>query len=483
MTAVNEPLPATNGDATTSSADVLGPGAGALRGMPLTDFGNAERLVEEHGGDIRYCKLWKTWLVWDGTRFAFDDTDRVNELAKRTILELYNRAAEIPEEGERRKLLQHIKRSETAKAVQAMLALASSAPTIAALPRDFDANPDLLNMLNGTYDSLADEFREHRREDLITKLMPVEYDPDADCPLWLSFLDRIFAGKTETIAFVQRALGYSMTGSTVEHQLFLPIGFGRNGKSTLIETVLALAGDYGHVAPSSLLLRKDRRANGPTPDLAELVGRRFVATSETGENQRLDEPLLKQATTQDTLNACRKYGHPFNFRPTHKIWLVTNHAPRIVGTDEGVWSRIRRIPFNVRIPKHERDKTLGDRLRAEELPGINNWILDGLRMWREHGLGTAEEVEAATAQYRQDEDVLGQFIADRCVQHPDVKVHTTALYNEYLAWANENGINPPLSGIAFGKALRERGYESKTGERVDGKSARWYTGIGLRHDD
>ena len=326
-----------------------------------------------------------------------------------------------------------------------------------------------MNVLNGTLDLRTGELRPHRREDLITKLAPVVYDHEARCPLFLAFLDRILAGNADLIAFVQRAVGYSLTGDVQERVLLILWGGGANGKSTLLETLRGMLGDYAMRTPTETLLVK--REGAIPNDIARLKGARFVSASEADEGKRLAEAQIKEMTGGDTITARFMRAEFFDFRPEFKLWLATNHKPVIRGTDKAIWDRIRLVPFNVRIPEAEQDKGLGAKLR-DELPGILAWAVEGCLAWQRDGLGIAKDVQAATASYRDEMDVVAAFITDVCTVAPGARVQSRVLYEKYKRWCEENG-ERAVSQKALGEKLRERGLEPRKGSG----GARWWHGV------
>lgn len=437
-----------------------------------TDQGNAMRLVHRHGQDLLYCHPWRKWLIWDGQRWRVDETAEVVRRAKETVQSIYAEAAETADESERKDLAKHAMKSEANPRIKAMIESAQSEPDIPVLPHELDADPWLLTCLNGTLDLRRGELREHRREDLITKLAPVEYDPEATAPIWDAFLQRIMAGKKDLIAFLQRAVGYSLTGDASERVLFFLYGRGANGKSTFLETVRALLGDYAQRTPTETLLAK-RGGNIPN-DVARLRGARFVSASESDEGKRLAEARIKDLTGGDTISARFLHAEFFEFKPQCKIWLATNHRPPVRGTDKAIWDRIKLIPFDVTIPEPEQDKRLGEKLKAE-LPGILAWAVGGCLDWQENGLGVSSEVKRATESYRHEMDILGNFVEDRCVVSPTAVVAAREFYEAYCRWCEENG-ERPQSQRWVGRQLRERdftrGRNSKTG-RIE-----WH-GLGL----
>ena len=440
----------------------------------MTDLGNAERLVEQHGADLHYVYAWDKWLVWDGRVWRIDDTGEVERRAKQTVRGIYVEAADAEIAEARKALAGHAKSSEGRARIEAMISLARSEPGIAITPEQLDADPWALSTLNGTLDLRAGELREHRREDHITKLTSVEYDPDAAAPTWAAFLERILPGE-ELRAFVQRAVGYSATGDTSEQCMIINHGGGANGKSTFQEAIAAALGDYAMRAPTEMLLAK--RTSGIPNDVARLKGARFVAASETEEGRRLAESLVKDLTGQDTITARFMRAEWFDFEPTHKLWLSTNHKPEIRGTDTAIWRRIRLVPWTVTIPPAQQDKKLPTKLR-DELPGILAWIVRGCLEWQREGLRPPDEVRRATGRYRAEMDVLAAFIDEECVVAEHATATAKALYSAYRGWCEENGEKPETQR-RFGGRLKERGFESgriTTGARKG--AVEWY-GIGL----
>jgi putative DNA primase/helicase len=439
------------------------------RGYNLTDLGNSERFVAQHGENIRYCYLWGKWLVWTGTRWGRDDAGLVHRLAKKTVRSMYRDASHAEDEERRKAVAKHASRSEGADKIKAMLELARSEVPVA--PDELDSDPWLLNVSNGTVDLRTGTMREHRREDLITKLAPVEYEPNATAPTWEAFLERVLPGE-ELRTFVQRAAGYSATGDTSEQVMLINHGAGNNGKSTFQEALAAALGDYSMRAPTEMLMAK--RAGGVPNDVARLKGARFVAASETEEGRRLAESLVKDLTGQDTISARFMRAEWFDFRPTHKLWLSTNHKPEIRGTDNAIWRRIRLVPWTVAIPPAERDRKLAEKLR-NELPGILAWVTRGCIDWRREGLQAPAEVRKATAGYRSEMDVLGDFLADRCFRGERLQVGKDELYKAYQMWSEDAGERTETKR-KFGMLLKERGIEDG---RNSERTKRIWKGIGL----
>jgi putative DNA primase/helicase len=439
----------------------------------LTDLGNAARLVHHHGRNLRYCWLWRKWLVWDGQRWLKDDSGEVYRLAKDTVASIYREAAVAPDDETRKALAKHAVRSEAGGRVKEMVDLARS--DVPVMPDELDASPDLLNTESGTIDLRSGKLREHRRDDLITKLAPVEYRPHAMAPTWDAFLERVLPGE-ELRAFVQRAVGYSATGDTSEQCMFINHGGGANGKSTFQEALSAALGDYAMRTPTEMLLA--RRADGVPNDVARLKGARFVSASETEEGRRLAESRIKDLTGQDTITARFMKAEWFDFAPTHKLWLSTNHKPEIRGTDAAIWRRIRLVPWTVSIPPADQDKKLPEKLRSE-LPGILTWVVRGCLQWRREGLQAPDEVRKATGAYRVEMDVLAGFLADCCEFGTDHWEYAKDLYESYKRWCDENGERPEPQR-KFGGRLGERGFQR---DRGGSRGAGIWRGVRLTEEE
>lgn len=351
-----------------------------------------------------------------------------------------------------------------------LLAIATS--SLEVKHAELDADPYLLNLENGTLDLRTGKIRPHRPGDLLTKIAPVHYEEAAVCPRFMAFLNRIFADDQELIRFMQKALGYSLTGAVTEQVFFLCYGTGANGKSTLMELVSLALGDYALAAPPGLLLAK--KHDGHPTDIADLFGSRFTHTSEVKTDAKFDEQRIKSFTGGDTLKARRMREDFWAFQPTHKIWVSTNHKPEVQDSSHGFWRRVRMIPFTVTIPEKEKDPHLLRKLRAE-LPGILNWMIAGCLAWQAEGLGTCVAVEKATADYRAESDSMADFVEERCDCGAAYEVQSTVLYQAYVAWANTRKERPE-SIKAFGERIRELGYRPRKA------STMFYVGLRLKPD-
>ena len=402
----------------------------------LTDLGNAKRLVKACGNDIRYCFHTKKWYVWTTRRWAVDDKGTVTKKAKRVVQSILAEAAEIQDPEVRKAFIRHERASESDSHIKAMVSLAQSEGDIAVRLSDFDRDAMLLNTVSCTIDLSTGKVGPHRRSDMATKMSPVAYDPHANCPTWERFLHQVTGGNKSLQDYLQRCVGYSLTGETKEHALFLLYGKGANGKSTFLEVVRHVLGDYAQTADfASFMVSKNQTVRN---DIAKLNGARLVTATESESGKRMSEAVVKQLTGGDTVTARFLYSEHFEFVPQFKLWLGTNHKPKIVGADDGIWRRIRLIPFTVQIPKAHQDKDLPKKLKAEA-SGILNWALEGLRQWQKTGLAEPDTVTEATSEYRADQDVLQHFIDALCTTGAGKRARGSALYAAYKLWAETAG--------------------------------------------
>lgn len=435
-----------------------------------TDLGNAERFAAYVEDKLRYVHTWGAWMAWDGRRWKHDQSGSVFRLA-RDLVRLLAAMAERGEAGAGGKaLLDHALQTERAARFHAMVALSSHLLHLGV--DQLDQEPWLLNVRNGTLDLRTGVLRPHRREDWLTKLSPVVYDPTAPCPRWEAFLHRILHGSDGLIRFLQRAVGYTLSGSTGEQSLFFLYGVGANGKSTFLEVVRAVLGDYATAADFSTFQR--RETDGARNDLARLAGARLVSAVEAERGKPMAESVLKQITGGDPVAARFLFKEYFEYTPVFKLWLAANHRQHITGTDYGIWRRIKLVPFTVTIPEHERDPGLKQKLMAE-LPGILAWAVRGCLAWQQDGLGVPDEVREATEDYRESMDPLGGFLAECCALEPGATATARELYTTYLKWAEANA-EQPITQRNFGARLVERGLTNLKGTR----GVRLWRGVRLR---
>lgn len=410
--------------------------------LPENDKGNGWRMAHHCGDDLLYCEKLKNWYIWDGKRFRVDDTLQI-------MLYAINTVDAIKDAKWRH-------RSSSRARLESMIKIAKALPKIAIQTNNLDANRHLLNVNNGTIDLRTGKLHPHSRAHRITRLVPVDYTPQARCPLWLKFLSEVLKNDPELIEFVKRAVGYSLTGSTMEQCLFFLYGTGANGKTTFLNVMLDLLGDYGIQVDSSILIAS-RNEIHPT-GVADLFGARLAVTSEVERGKQFAESTIKSLTGEDTITARFMHQNFFRFRPSHKIFLAANHMPTIRGKDPAIWRRIRMIPFTVSIPESSRDPRLLSKLR-KELPGILNWAIEGCLNWQAEGLGQPKAANLLKEDYQVEMDILHDFINQICFLHPDAKATSKDLYNAYLKFCDENA-DTPVKKKSFGMMLKEKGFES-----------------------
>jgi putative DNA primase/helicase len=424
----------------------------------LTEAGNARRFATQHGANMRYCHNWKSWFGWDENRWLRDEDGEALRKAKHTARGIFAEASAAPDPNIRQQLAMHGSRSEKANALTAMLFLAQSEPEIAIKSADFDRDPWLLNVQNGTVDLKTGILKPHDRRDLMTKLSPVKYSADAKCPKWEKFLHRIMNNNSEMVLFLQRAIGYSLTGDVSEQKFFYFYGSGANGKSTFLNIAREMLGDYAKQAAPELLAAKQPGSH-PT-DVADLEGSRFVVAVEVEMGRRMAEQLVKQLTGGDMVKARKLYQDFSEFAATFKLFLAANHKLTVQGDDHGIWRRVLLVPFEVKIAENKQDKRLLDKLRTE-LSGILAWAVKGCLDWQKQGLNPPPEVQSATEKYRSEMDTVETFLNDRCVTGPNERVKVLDLFNAFIQWCGKNGEQPRLNRNEFGTRLKNRGFKSK----------------------
>ncbi len=429
-----------------------------LASVAATDVGNAERFVARHAARVRFCHTRGSWLLWDGTRWKPDDTEQVLGLATDTVRGVYREAATLGQGRE--ELAKHAVRSERAERLTAMLRLARAHPEIAATAAVFDRDPWLLNLANGSLHLPTGQLRPHDPADLLTLRSDIHYDPQASCPRWEAFLTQVLV-EPAVVGYVRQLFSYALSGTVSDQALYLLYGDGANGKTTLLNVLLALAGEYGRQASPDLLLA-DRHDTHPTV-LAELEGARPVVAAEVNEHRRFDEAVVKQLTGADRITARRMRQDHHTFAPTHTLLLAVNHLPDIRARDHGTWRRIRPIAFPTRITADRRDPNLAQRLTAE-LPGILTWATTATGWHTTGQLAVPTAIERARDRYRTDTDPLDGFLTHACRLDPAATTPARVLYQAYLDWHRDHGEHQQLSRRGFGMALTRRGLTtSKSG--------------------
>ena len=432
-----------------------------------TDLGNAERFADTYRGKLLHVREQKMWLERTEERWMPLSDDEVVKFAKDVIRRVQEDEARNPNAAG------FLKQIESRQSITNMLSLAKAEPNISVSINQFDTDPWYLNCPNGILDLKRGTLIQHSLDQKVTKLTNTEYRYDSTPHLWLSFLSDITCGNQNLVDFIQKAVGYCLTGLTKEQCIFILYGSGENGKSTFVEVIRGIIGDYGAAAnPCSFTYKQDR---GPRNDLARLKDRRFVTAVETGEAGRLDEVMVKQITGNDTIVARFLYKEEFEFRPTWKIFLSTNHRPRIQGTDRAIWRRIRLLPFNAIFDKDKCDKDMFKKLLLEK-EAIFAWAVEGCLRWQSEGLNPPPEIEKAVQQYRMDMNKFGAFISEKCYIHHEARTTIQDLYECYNVWCIENDENP-LTKIAFNRKLID---QNPSITRSKNDTIRVWKGLGLK---
>lgn len=429
-----------------------------------TDGGNALRLIRLHKNNIKHCHTFKKWMIWDGHRWKVDNNGSAYRFCDDVIRDIYSEVGNCADSKDRQEWAKFAIRSDSGRGYRDMLFLASFNKAIAITSDLLDTNPWLLNTQNLTIDLKTFEAREPQREDLITKTVGTEYDITAKCPIWMKFLERTFKGDQELINYIQRATGYSLTGSMVEQVYFFCHGTGANGKSVFLATLRALLGDYAKQASfDTFLIQHTAKVRN---DLAALAGARVITASEAEEGSRLSMQVIKSWTGGDPITARFLFGEDFTFKPEGKIWLAANTKPIISERNYAAWRRVHLVPFTVTIPLEEQDKELEAKL-IEELPGILIWALRGLREYHRIGLQAPEAVRAATDAYRRENDSLAAFLAECCEVRKLAICKNSDLFGEYLNFCAMDGY-APISQTKFSMELSGTDGIRKTRDRTLG---------------
>ena len=412
--------------------------------LPTTDLGNAQRLTTRHGRELRYIQPWRRWLVWDSRRWSQDQNGEVQRRAKHTVRRIYAEADASEDPERRAALAKWAGQCEAERKIAAMISLAWSEPGIPVLPDDLDADPWLLNVANGTIDLRTGALRDHDPADLITKLAPVDYDPDATCPVFDRFLTETTCGSDPLATYIQQVSGIGLTGDISEQVFLVYCGGGSNGKSTLIDVQLDIMGDYAGIAPPDLLTLKTFKPH-PT-EIVDLMGRRLVVASETERGDRLRVQLVKQLTGDARLKGRGMRQDFVTFRRTFLTLLVTNNRPRIDETTHAVWRRVRLVPFMNKVDEVDQDPDLGKKLKAEH-PGILAWMVRGCLSWRADGLQTPVEVTGATDEYEARSNWLKQFTEECLHLNPIMQTTSASLATVLRDWCVDTGLDGDMPSL------------------------------------
>ena len=452
----------------------------------FSDVGNAERLIKYYGNVIKYnvTDSKDPWLIWNGKQWKKDKCEQIHIFARKIIKRIQRAGDEIESVDKesisyKKQVRSFVLRSENDSRLKAMVNQAKSFEGIPLQEDLLDVNKYSLNCQNGTVNLKTGELLEHKKDDLITKIIPVNYDPKAKCPEWLTFLNRIFLKDTELIDYIQTAVGYTLTGLTIDQSFFMLYGTGSNGKSTFLSVLKYILGDYSISLKGSSLMVK-RNDEGARGDLAKLQGTRFVWVSELNENQVFDESLVKSLTGGEDPIAVRfLYGEEFSLQPQFKLWMGTNNKPVIKGADDGMWRRVRLIPFEYKFPDAEKDRDFFKNKLLPEMAGILNWCIEGCLRLEESGkfnMNTPEKVRAAIQKYKNDMDEIQQFIDECCIIDKKCFSKADQLYRAYQTWCISAG-ESEMKGTMFGKKLTEKGFLKK---RMT--IGIFYEGIGIQSD-
>ncbi|MFV8582128.1 DNA primase family protein [Ralstonia pseudosolanacearum] len=410
----------------------------------------AGTFLYEHGG--------KGWRVYLDGRWEACATGEETEIAKvigpAILKEALGSTASDPDAAGR--MIRLAKRAMSAAGVSAALQLARSDRRLAARPADFDQDPDLLNVANGVIHLPSGELRPHSPDMRMVRQSPVEYKPDAQAPQWLRFLDEISCHDADWIDYLRRALAYTLSGRVNEEMLFFMLGRGANGKSVLVNVLRAVLGPFvGSVPTSFLATSKNDDKEGASPVKASLQGLRMALANEVEAGSKLSSQTVKEVTSTEAIAARHLYKDLFNFTPTHKLWVRGNHKPIITDNDEGIWRRIALIPFERNFSPDEQDKRLEERLLSER-EGILAWLVAGYAEYQRHGLRPARRVAAASAAYRVESDLIGQWLDEEALIDPSMTCAKDEAYASYIEWCGRQGVGA-MSKTSLTRALDERG--------------------------
>ncbi|MBR5400301.1 MAG: hypothetical protein IK102_00705 [Treponema sp.] len=404
--------------------------------MQFTDITNRDYFLKAFGDKIRFCLMWNKFLLWNGTCWEIDKKGKVEEDCVDFVHHMYRGLRVINDLQLQKDFEKHLIKSESFRRIQALVGLLKMSKDIKVADDELDTDNYLFNVNGITLNLKNGKGFPPEPKNLITKKSKFVYDKEAKCPTWDMFLLQIFNQDKDLIRFVQKAMGYSLSGDVTEQCLFILWGTGANGKSTFLNVLQELFGDYACTTGTETFMKKTSEQSN---DLARLKGIRLVTTTEVEQGKSLSESLIKQITGGDEITARFLYGEYFSFKPTFKIFMATNHKPKIRGADNGIWRRIKMIPFTVTIPPEQRDKTLTEKLITEN-SGILNWLIQGYAMWRKEGLNEPNAIREANEEYRMDMDAVGTFVND-CFDIDATlrwRLPNQMLYQTYIKWCNVN---------------------------------------------
>lgn len=435
----------------TEPADAGGDESRFVQSFDLSDTGNAERLASKFGARVRYVTSWEEHIVYTGSHWKRDRGGvEVGKFAKQTVQSILDEAKHV-DRDERRELDKWKRKSAAKGRRTAMVDLLKHEDGIAIDHTLLDRDRWALNVGNGTLDLKTGELRPHNPNDLITKHIAIDYNPKAKASRWQKFLSEVLPDR-DVREFIHRFLGYCLTGDVGERMFVVLLGGGCNGKTATINAVESVLGEYATTAAPTLLVAKLQESH-PT-EIADLFGARLAVTSETRKGATFDEERVKRLTGTDRLKGRRMHEDFWHFDPTHKLLLSSNHKPRVRDATDSFWDRVAIVPFNVRIPRDKVDPKLGEKLR-EEREGILVWLVEGCRLWREKGLAPPEAVRAATAEYRNEEDIVGRFLSECIVADKTSHVTSNELMKVNKVWATSLNLFPASAKELAEKLKRE----------------------------
>lgn len=422
------------------------------------DMGMAQRFLDRFPDNFLYSFTDKKWYVFNGSYWEQDNQGLIEKAADKVINNLKNESLVIQDDVDKdkaQKAWQKFIKSERSRSSKVNM-INEIKHLVSVLHSEWDKEKMMLNTPSGYIDLTNGTLHDHDYKKMFTQETGVDFTEKVDCPQWLEFLDQTFNHDKEVIHFAQKAMGYSLTGSNSEQVMFIPYGNGRNGKSVFLNVLKYVAGSYAKTMNAETIMQKrNNSSQGPSSDIARLESARLVISSEANEGDRLDESLIKQMTGGDTLVARYSYGSDFEFNPTFKLWMATNHMPNIHGTDEGIWRRLVIIPFNHTVKKENVDKNLEDKLKAESM-GILKWAIDGAMMWQREGLNEPDSIKSAGKGYREEMDVIQAFVDENCQINPGFSVKAFELFNAYRDWADETNNWKGMSNTKFGREISKR---------------------------
>jgi putative DNA primase/helicase len=438
-----------------------------------TDLGNAMVLRDLCLADnLRYAPKRGCWYRHDGAVWRPMENDGlVMTMLQKVLAVRYAEVEAMPDQSMKEAAQKLVRASESGARLMAMLMVARQMPEVTLDVEAMDTDPFRLNCGNGALDLRSGILHKHTASDLYMLASPASYVPGSQCPAWLHFLDDIMLGRNDLIAYLQRALGYTLTGLTAEEVMFFPFGHGANGKTIFLETVRDVMGAYSKNTDSTTFLTK--KGDAIRNDLARLRGSRFVTAVETGRGDHLDASLVKRMTSCDLITARFLFKEPFEFRPSWKIWMATNNKPSIPDVDHGIWRRIQVIPFEATFPIVQ---GVGARLRSaltSERSGILAWMVEGYKEWQRIGLAPPEYLHHISREYQDEQDSTNSFLTDTCYFHPDACIPINDLYAQYLGWCKKE-LEKPITKIELGRILKSKGLQQ--GRRT---AVRYWLGLDI----